>query len=290
LRRNQRPRPHKLEAINHSRHERPSNLEEIVRSKRVRPYTPEVILPEALNPPVQLIKRNRSVTWLAGITIVLVVFLLVLPADIRMNFWYSLQAQAILVSMLLIFSLVAISFVWTSGQKLDTWVFLTFNVRWSHPLWLDRVMLGFTQVGNGFATLAFAIILFLVSQRYLAYELILGTLTLWLVVVLIKVIAHRSRPFIRLTQARIVGYRPRGRSFPSGHTSQSFFIATLLIQHFHTGFWIAILLYAIALLVGITRMYVGAHYPRDVLAGAILGSAWGLLGVIFDGYVLNGFR
>ena len=290
MRRNQRPRPHKLEAINHSRHERPSNLEEIVRSKRVRPYTPEVILPEALNPPVQLIKRNRSVTWLAGITIVLVVFLLVLPADIRMNFWYSLQAQAILVSMLLIFSLVAISFVWTSGQKLDTWVFLTFNVRWSHPLWLDRVMLGFTQVGNGFATLAFAIILFLVSQRYLAYELILGTLTLWLAVMLIKVIAHRARPFIGLTQARIVGYRPRGRSFPSGHTSQSFFIATLLVQHFHTGVWIAILLYAIALLVGITRMYVGAHYPRDVLAGAILGSAWGLLGVIFDGYILNGFR
>ena len=48
------------------------------------------------------------------------------------------------------------------------------------------------------------------------------------------------------------------------------------------------MLYATALLVGITRMYVGAHYPRDVLAGAILGSAWGLLGVLIDGYVLNG--
>jgi len=290
LHRSKRTRAHKLAAINHSKHVRPSNLEEIVRAKRVRPYTPEVIIPEALNPPVQLIKRNRSVTWLAGITIVLAVFLFVLPADIRAAFWHSLEAQAVLVSMLLVFSLVAISFVWSAGQRLDTWVFLTFNVRWLHPLWLDRVMLSFTQVGNGFATLAFTIILFLVSQRYLAYELILGTLTLWMVVVLIKVIAHRSRPFIHLAQARIVGYRPRGRSFPSGHTSQSFFIATLLIQHFHAGVWIALLLYAIAMLVGITRMYVGAHYPRDVLAGAILGSAWGLLGVIFDGYVLSGIR
>ena len=35
-------------------------------------------------------------------------------------------------------------------------------------------------------------------------------------------------------------------------------------------------------------MYVGAYYPRDVLAGAILGSAWGLLGVLVDGYVMNG--
>jgi membrane-associated phospholipid phosphatase len=42
------------------------------------------------------------------------------------------------------------------------------------------------------------------------------------------------------------------------------------------------LLYTIAFLVGITRMYIGAHYPRDVLAGAILGSIWGLLGVILN--------
>jgi membrane-associated phospholipid phosphatase len=290
LRGNKKARTHKLAALRHSKHVRPSNLEEIVQAKRVRPYTPEVIVPDVLVPPVQLVKRNRFVTWLAGITVVLAVFLLILPADIRAAFWRSMQGQAILVSMLLFFSLVAISFVWTAGQKLDTWVFLTFNVRWLHPIWLDRIMLGFTQVGNGFTTLAFAVILILVSQRYLAYELILGTLTLWLVVMLVKVIAHRSRPFIHLTQARIVGYKPRGRSFPSGHTSQSFFIATLMIQHFHAGVWIAVLLYVIAMVVGITRMYVGAHYPRDVLAGAILGSAWGLLGVIFDGYVLGGFR
>jgi len=30
-----------------------------------------------------------------------------------------------------------------------------------------------------------------------------------------------------------------------------------------------------------------AHYPRDILTGAILGSAWGLLGVLDDGYVMN---
>ena len=64
-------------------------------------------------------------------------------------------------------------------------------------------------------------------------------------------------------------------------------MATLIASHFHASAWVVFLLYAIALLVGITRMYVGAHYPRDVLAGAILGSAWGLLGVLVDGYVLN---
>ena len=149
-------------------------------------------------------------------------------------------------------------------------------------------MLGFTQIGNGITSLVLAGILFFASERLLSYELVLGTLTLWLVVELVKFVVHRARPFIRLNQARIVGYRARGRSFPSGHTSQSFFIATLMVQHFHANILLAILIYTVALLVVITRMYVGAHYPRDVIAGAILGSAWGLVGVIFEGYVLNG--
>jgi membrane-associated phospholipid phosphatase len=42
------------------------------------------------------------------------------------------------------------------------------------------------------------------------------------------------------------------------------------------------MLYTLAALVAVTRMYIGAHYPRDVLAGAILGSVWGLLGVMLD--------
>ena len=256
-------------------------------SKRVRPRMPEKLLPGVLENTVQVAKRNRPVTWLAGITIVLIASLILLPADIRTIFWHSLQSQAILVSMLLVFSLVAISLVWSTGQKLDAWVFLAFNVRGSRPLWLDRIMLIFTQLGNGLTSLVIAGILFLTSERFLAYELILGTLTLWLVVELVKFVIHRPRPFLRLTQARIVGYRPIGRSFPSGHTSEAFFMATLMAQHFHSSVWVVFLLYAAAFLVGITRLYIGAHYPRDVLAGAILGNAWGLLGVIIDGYVLN---
>lgn len=259
-------------------------------SKKARPEKPEAVvpIPAALGRPVRIIKRKRRVAWVAGISIVLVLFIFLLPADIRTFFWAGLQAHVVLANMLLIFSLVAISLVWSAGQRLDAWVFLTFNLRWARPHWLDQVMLGFTQLGNAFATLGFAVILFLINERLLAYELLLGTLTLWLVVMLVKFIVHRARPFILLKQARIVGYRARGRSFPSGHTSQVFFIATLVVQHFHASGWVAILLYAIALLVGITRMYVGAHYPRDVLAGAILGSAWGLLGVVVDGFVLNG--
>jgi membrane-associated phospholipid phosphatase len=149
-------------------------------------------------------------------------------------------------------------------------------------------MLGFTQIGSGIASLAIGLILFLTGDRLMAYELILGTLTLWIVVELVKALVRRPRPIFRVTQTRIVGFQAVGRPFTSRHTSQVFFMATLLPQHFHASAWIVFLLYTVALLVGITRMYVGAHYPRDVLAGAILGSAWGLLGVLVDGYLLNG--
>ena len=231
------------------------------------------------------VSLNRPLAWLVGLTAGLVLFLAWLPAYVRMFFWHGLQAQAVLASMTLGFSLLALSLLWSAGQRMDAWTFLFFNVRGRHPPWLDRLMRGFTQIGNGIVGVALAVILFFAGDHLLAYELILGTLTLWLVVELVKALVHRRRPFIRLTQARIVGQRAGGRSFPSGHTSQAFFMATLLAGYFHAGVWAVCLLYAIALLVGITRMYVGAHYPRDVLAGAILGSAWGLLGGIVFGYV-----
>jgi membrane-associated phospholipid phosphatase len=149
-------------------------------------------------------------------------------------------------------------------------------------------MLVFTQVGSGIFAMVVGLVLFMTGNRLIAYIIMLGTITLWIVVELIKALVRRPRPFIRVSQTRTVGRQARGRSFPSGHTSQIFFMATLMAKYFHVNAWIVLLLYALALIVGITRMYVGAHYPRDVLAGAILGSVWGLLGVLANEFNING--
>lgn len=235
-----------------------------------------------------VMRKYRQLAWLIFLIASLVLFIAWMPSQMRDIIWHGLTVRGIVSSMLLFFSLLAISLVWSVGQRLDVWVFLIFNLRGSRPVWLDRTMLGFTQIGSSAASLVTGLVFFLAGYRLVVYEIILGTLTLWIVVELMKALVRRSRPIFRVTQARIVGYHARGRSFPSGHTSQAFFMVTLLASHFNASIWIALLLYTIALLVGITRMYVGAHYPRDVLAGAILGSAWGLLGVLVDGYVLNG--
>jgi len=236
------------------------------------------------------IRKFRPVAWLVFLAASLVLFLAWMPAQMRAIIWQALAARGILSGMLMVFSLLAVSLVWSVGQRLDVWAFLVFNLRGARPAWLDWTMLGFTQIGSAMAAMVIGLILFFTGDHLVAYEFILGSITLWMLVELVKALVRRSRPSFRVTQARIVGLRAIGRSFPSGHTSQAFFTATLLAPYFHAGGWVVFLLYTTALLVGITRMYVGAHYPRDVLAGAILGSAWGLLGALVNGYVLNGIK
>lgn len=223
------------------------------------------------------ILHYRPLFWLIVLTIGLLLFLLTIPDDIIFTLVYAFLAQRYLAVSLSIFSLLALSLLWSTGQRIDAWVFLVFNLRGPRPKWLDWAMLALTQFGNGVTPVILAFFFFRHGDRRLAYILVLGTLTLWLFVELVKAIVRRSRPFMRLTQARIVGLRAMGRSFPSGHTSQSFFLATLLVQHFHGTYGLVYSLYGLAFIVGVTRMYVGAHYPRDVLAGAILGSVWGYL-------------
>ncbi|RPI82145.1 MAG: phosphatase PAP2 family protein [Chloroflexi bacterium] len=138
-------------------------------------------------------------------------------------------------------------------------------------------MWGITQIGNGLTALFLAIIFFLLRFRELAMAIILGMLSLLLVTEVLKSLTERKRPFTHHLEARIVGLKARGLSFPSGHTAQTFFLMSLLVQFFSLSILGSILLYILAALVGLTRMYVGAHYPRDVLAGAILGVVWGIL-------------
>jgi membrane-associated phospholipid phosphatase len=251
---------------------------------------PEQIIPGKPGRLILAIRKARPVAWPVFLTASLILFLEWMPAPMRVFIWRALVARGLLSGMLLVFSLVAVSLVWSVGQRVDVWAFLVFNLRGARPAWLDWTMLGFTQVGGSLGALVIGLILFFAGNHLIAYEFILGSITLWLVVELVKALVRRSRPSFRVTQARIVGLRAIGRSFPSGHTSQAFFTATLLAPYFHAGGWVVFLLYGLALLVGITRMYVGAHYPRDVLAGAILGSAWGLLGALINGYVLSGIK
>lgn len=236
---------------------------------------------------VNRINRIHPIYWLSFIIVSIILFVILLPHSKWDIFWSVLKSQSIILAMLFVFCLIAVSLVWSTGQRIDAMVFVFFNEDIRHSPRLNSLMLGFSQLGNGFVTMGIALALFLGVHHLLSYELVLGTLTLWLVVEFIKVLIHRTRPYKMLINANIVGLREKGCSFPSGHTSQAFFTATLIIHYFNVYSYVVLLLYFICLLVGITRIYVGAHYPRDVFAGAILGSVWGLMGIIVNNIILK---
>jgi undecaprenyl-diphosphatase len=86
----------------------------------------------------------------------------------------------------------------------------------------------------------------------------------------IKSYFRRRRPFIDVVQAISVGRKPGTFSFPSGHSASSFAGAWLLRRHYPelTPLW-----YLLAATVAFSRIYVGVHYPGDVVSGAIAGTA-----------------
>lgn len=225
--------------------------------------------------------NRRRPAFLIILVTGLALFLIWLPSPARVLLWTALSAQRGLFVLLFLFALITVSLIWSTGQRLDTWVFMRFNMR-GYPQWLDRFMWLVTQLGNMLTAFITAFLFYILSYRRLAIVIIFGTLILWLLVETIKALANRDRPFLTLDKARVIGWREKGDSFPSGHTTQTFFLMTLLIYHFQLGTVATIALYAVAALVGFTRIYVGAHYPRDVIAGMVLGSVWGILARLLD--------
>jgi membrane-associated phospholipid phosphatase len=84
----------------------------------------------------------------------------------------------------------------------------------------------------------------------------------------IKSYFRRRRPFITIIQAIVIGKKPGSWSFPSGHSAAAFAGAWLLSRRYPR--WSA-LNYMAAGLVAFSRMYLGDHYPGDVLSGSVAG-------------------
>ena len=95
----------------------------------------------------------------------------------------------------------------------------------------------------------------------------------------LKAAIGRTRPDrsdVRLAEVGVPVREPKTTSFPSGHTLAAFCAATVM-SHRGDGAGNA-LLYTSAALVGLSRLHLRAHHASDVLGGAAIGTALGLLG------------
>lgn len=86
----------------------------------------------------------------------------------------------------------------------------------------------------------------------------------------VKTFFRRRRPFITFIQAIVIGKKPGSWSFPSGHSAAAFGGAYLFSRQFPRQRW---LFYTVAALVGFSRIYLGDHYPGDVISGSLSGIA-----------------
>jgi len=145
------------------------------------------------------------------------------------------------------------------------------NGWWSSPI-LDQMIPWLTYLGSHFAVILFIILGWILTrQRKVLRHLVLLYAIQSAVIYGLKFLVKRERPLFFLDMASKLSKGPGeilDPSFPSAHSAYTFMMATLL------AFWFPryrIIFFIIAGFIGWTRIYLGLHYPTDVMVGGILG-------------------
>ena len=146
---------------------------------------------------------------------------------------------------------------------------------------LNYIMYGFTLLGDGLSVLFICLIALLVSKKHQSTPFIINAITVnyipGLVTQYIKHSFNYNRPLIAIKEVNkihIESWWPvlHYNSFPSGHTTTAFSLATVLACYTQNK-KVQIIYLALALAAGYSRIYLGQHYPSDVFMGAFVGTS-----------------
>lgn len=166
----------------------------------------------------------------------------------------------------------------------QTDISLFFAINRAHHPWLDALMLFVTDIKR---TGAFLLIIWAgllwkggKTGRTVALLLIpLILLTDQLSSQVLKDLFGRLRPCAALEGVRAIDGCRQSASFPSSHAANNFAAATLFSLHYRR--WVPWVAFGLAGLVSYSRVYLGLHYPSDIVGGAVIGMlcaltvAWG---------------
>lgn len=140
-----------------------------------------------------------------------------------------------------------------------------------HPA-LTPFFVGITKLGNaGMIWIVFSILLLFQKKTRKIGMMGICALLLSLLVnnLLLKNLVGRVRPYEVIPGLVPLIPRPKEYSFPSGHSASSFAAASVFYRTMPKKFGIPIVI--LAFLISVSRLYVGVHYPSDVLVGIVSG-------------------
>ncbi len=174
----------------------------------------------------------------------------------------------------------------------DRALFFWINRGWHHP-WLNDLFGAFTWLGVGWVQVLLALAVYWLARRYgeqawatIYRRALVPLLVAWavsgIVTQVIKRIYDRPRPSNLAGALVAADERIFSKSFPSGHSCTTAAIAMVLTVVFWRRYPGAVLCaWVVTLLVMLSRVYRGVHYPSDVLAGALIGACCGYLAVLW---------
>lgn len=140
--------------------------------------------------------------------------------------------------------------------------------------YLDKFMYKITDYGGAVGTSKISLFLLIVGYFSNQKMSLIGLKTLislalsQIIVQLIKFGVRRKRPYEVVEGINTYGIIMKDYSFPSGHTTASFTLATIMFLS-NSSFWLLGLVFAVT--IGLSRIYLGLHYPTDVLFGMFFG-------------------
>jgi undecaprenyl-diphosphatase len=146
--------------------------------------------------------------------------------------------------------------------------------------WLDDVMLLASALGAaGFIWWVTALITMVFpNKRAAAWQLILAVVFTWAInEYALKAITGWPRPFEVDSTITVIDARPTTASFPSGHAAMAVAGALAGSRMLPGSAWVWV---PLAVIVALSRIYIGVHWPSDVIAGVVIGLAvaWFVLG------------
>jgi membrane-associated phospholipid phosphatase len=168
-------------------------------------------------------------------------------------------------------------FIIFAHSKADGFILLNYY----HTPFLDFTFEGITLLGDGFFSVAFCLVLFLVKKRYLSFIIFISFATSGIAAQVLKAFISEARPALLLEKS---GYPyfienvtlHNFHSFPSGHSATIFALVSI-IAFANRDKKYAIPLLLLGALVGYSRMYLGQHFMVDVTVGSLIGIIFSII-------------